>query len=139
MDYELLSDFFQKYFVVHEQSAVKNSFSTYVGILYPGWFILIESVYRRLLKLKLIINGLNWFAYLCIFLWKTERWKIVLDLELWKAMKYFFHNFNHFCSAYNYHGHFYFVQCHSIRRSSIFIKFLPVVLFFITHTGQFFQ
>ena len=30
VDYKLLSEFFQKYFVVHEQSAVENSFSTYV-------------------------------------------------------------------------------------------------------------
>ena len=29
-DYKLIFEFFQKYFVVHERSAVKKSFSTYV-------------------------------------------------------------------------------------------------------------
>ena len=30
VDYKLLKELFQKYFVVHEHSAVKNSLSTYV-------------------------------------------------------------------------------------------------------------
>ena len=41
VDYKRLKEFFQKYFVVHEQSAVKDSFITYV---WPGRFILVESV-----------------------------------------------------------------------------------------------
>ena len=53
VDYKLLLDFFQKYFVKHERLAVKNSFSIlytmYIHMLYPSWlypgqFILIESV-----------------------------------------------------------------------------------------------
>ena len=40
MDYKLLQEFLQKEFVVHEQSAVRNSFS----MLCPGRFILVESV-----------------------------------------------------------------------------------------------
>ena len=38
MDYKLLKEFFQKYFVVHERSAVKNSFSTYVCYALDGLF-----------------------------------------------------------------------------------------------------
>ena len=38
MDYELLKEFFQKYFVLHEQSAVENSFSTYVCYAPDGLF-----------------------------------------------------------------------------------------------------
>ena len=38
VDYKLLKDFFQKYFVVHEQSAVENSFSTYVCYAPDGLF-----------------------------------------------------------------------------------------------------
>ena len=44
VDYKLLQDFFQKYFIVHEQSAVKNSFPTYVFI--PRTVYLVESVYQ---------------------------------------------------------------------------------------------
>ena len=35
--------FFHKYFVLHEWSAVKNALS----MLYPGWFILIESIFHE--------------------------------------------------------------------------------------------
>ena len=42
--YKLLSDFFQKYFVIQEQSAVKNT------LLCPGRFILVESVHWPSLK-----------------------------------------------------------------------------------------
>ena len=38
MDYKLLQKFFQKYFVVHEQSAVENSLSTYVCYAPDGLF-----------------------------------------------------------------------------------------------------
>ena len=38
VDYELLQEFFQNYFVVHEQSAVENSFSTYVCYAPDGLF-----------------------------------------------------------------------------------------------------
>ena len=44
--------FFQKYFVVHEQSAVENS---YIRMLCPGRFILVESVYYKIS---------NWKSYL---------------------------------------------------------------------------
>ena len=48
VDYKLLQEFFQKYFVVHERSAVKNSFSNqYIRMLFPRLFILIESVARN--------------------------------------------------------------------------------------------
>ena len=43
VNYELLEEFFQKYFGVHEQAAVKNSLSTSVCYA-PGRFILVESV-----------------------------------------------------------------------------------------------
>ena len=38
VDYKLLYKFFQKYFFVHEQSAVENSFSTYVCYDTDGLF-----------------------------------------------------------------------------------------------------
>ena len=38
VDYKLLLEFFQKYFVVHKQSAVENSFSTYVCYAPDGLF-----------------------------------------------------------------------------------------------------
>ena len=38
MDYKLLYEFFQKYFVVYERSGVKNSFSTYVCYVPDGLF-----------------------------------------------------------------------------------------------------
>ena len=38
VDYNFLQEFFQKYFVVHEQSAVKNSPSTYVCYALDGLF-----------------------------------------------------------------------------------------------------
>ena len=38
VEYKLLQDFFQKDFVVHEQSAVENSFSTYVCYAPDGLF-----------------------------------------------------------------------------------------------------
>ena len=41
VDYIFFISFFQKYFVVHEQSAVKNSFSTYYVCYAPdGLFLL---------------------------------------------------------------------------------------------------
>ena len=40
--YKLLYEIFQKYFVIHEQSDVKNSFSTYV--VWPGRSILIAAL-----------------------------------------------------------------------------------------------
>ena len=40
---QLLSELFQKYFVVDERSAVKKSFSKYVCYI-PGRFIMVESV-----------------------------------------------------------------------------------------------
>ena len=43
VDYQLLLDFFQKYFVVHERSAVKNSFSKYVWSKVDSSFC--EAVY----------------------------------------------------------------------------------------------
>ena len=47
---KLLQEFFQKYFAVHDRSAVKNSFITYVC---TGRFILIKSVgLNLLLKVK---------------------------------------------------------------------------------------
>ena len=39
MSYQLLYEFFQKYFVVHERSAVKNSFSTYVWSKVDSFFL----------------------------------------------------------------------------------------------------
>ena len=38
IDYKLLKEFIQKYFVVHEQSAVENSFCTYVCYAPDGLF-----------------------------------------------------------------------------------------------------
>ena len=38
VDYELLKEFFQQNFAVHEQSAVENSFSTYVRYAPDGLF-----------------------------------------------------------------------------------------------------
>ena len=38
VDYKLIQEFFQKYFVVHEQSAVENSFSTYICYAPDGSF-----------------------------------------------------------------------------------------------------
>ena len=61
MDYKLLQEFVQKYFVVHELSAVENSFSTYVcytpdGLfwlnLYPDSFCVGEGKKRQLLNKK---------------------------------------------------------------------------------------
>ena len=43
--YKLLKEFFQKYFVVHEQSALKNSFITNVCMLWTGCFILNSIVF----------------------------------------------------------------------------------------------
>ena len=47
MKHKLQYEFFQKYYGVHEHTAVKNSFSTYLRMLYPGRFILVESVCMR--------------------------------------------------------------------------------------------
>ena len=38
VDYKFLLEFFQKYFVVHEQLGVENSFSTYVCYAPDGLF-----------------------------------------------------------------------------------------------------
>ena len=38
VDYKLLKEFFQKYFVVNKQSAVESSFSTYVCYAPDGLF-----------------------------------------------------------------------------------------------------
>ena len=40
VDYNLLKEFFQKYFVAHEQSAVKYSFNIYVCYALDGLFLL---------------------------------------------------------------------------------------------------
>ena len=49
VDYKLLKEFFQKYFVVHEQSAVENSFSTQVCYGPDGlfWLNLLGSFARE--------------------------------------------------------------------------------------------
>ena len=47
VDYNLLLEFFQKYFVVHEQLAAKNSFSTFVCYAPDGLFWL--NLYKTLL------------------------------------------------------------------------------------------
>ena len=44
VSYQLLWEFAQKYFVVHELWAGKNSFSTYISVLYLGCFILVGIV-----------------------------------------------------------------------------------------------
>ena len=49
MDYKLLKEFFQKYFVVNEWSAVKNSFSTYVCMKYGRFMFLRGSVDANIL------------------------------------------------------------------------------------------
>ena len=46
VDYKLLLEFLQKYFVLHEQSAVENLFSTYVCYVPDGLFWL--NLYRTL-------------------------------------------------------------------------------------------
>ena len=51
------------YFIVHEHSSVENSFSTYVlWMLYPGWFILVESVHYswQLSDLRKMIDIFEW-------------------------------------------------------------------------------
>ena len=52
VDYKILEEFFQKYFFVHEQSAVKNSFSTYVCYAPDGLFWL--NLYNAILKTAII-------------------------------------------------------------------------------------
>ena len=52
VDYKPSIRVFQKYFVVHEHSAVKNSFSTYVCYAPDGSFWLNLYVLKFMLKLK---------------------------------------------------------------------------------------
>ena len=54
MDYTLLLEFFQKYFVVYEQSAVENSYSTYVCYTPDGlfWLNLYSAVNEYILKIE---------------------------------------------------------------------------------------
>ena len=54
VDYKLLKDFFQKYFVAHEQSAVENSFSTDVCYAPDGLFWL--NLYYNLVDMIWDIN-----------------------------------------------------------------------------------
>ena len=49
VDYKLISEFFQKNFVIDEQSAIKNSFSTYVCYAPDGLFWL--NLYPKLFKI----------------------------------------------------------------------------------------
>ena len=58
MDYKLQQEFFQNNLVVHERSAVKNWFSTYVCYTPDGLRILIESV-RHLNQLVIIRPEMN--------------------------------------------------------------------------------
>ena len=48
MDYKPLKEFFQKYFVVNDRSAVKNSFSTYVWSKVDSCFC--EALYKEFFK-----------------------------------------------------------------------------------------
>ena len=50
VEYKVLSEFFQKCFVVDEQSAVENSFSTYVCYAVDGLFWL--NLYRQHPRVK---------------------------------------------------------------------------------------
>ena len=50
VSYQLLQEFFQKYFVAQERSAVKNSFSTYIWSKVDSCFC--EAVYLPLILLK---------------------------------------------------------------------------------------
>ena len=49
VEYKLLLELFQKYFVVHEQSAVKNSFSAYVCNARDGlfWLNLYSAIWKE--------------------------------------------------------------------------------------------
>ena len=59
VDYKDLKEFFQKYFVVHEQSAVENSFSKYVCYAPDGlfWLNLYGLCQLFFLNKKVAINA----------------------------------------------------------------------------------
>ena len=64
VDYNLLLDFFQKYFVVHEQSAVKNTFSTYVCYapdVFFGWICNVELLYAERSPRQVLLSNCFWF------------------------------------------------------------------------------
>ena len=56
MNYNLLQEIFQKYFVVHEQLAVKSSFSTYVCYAPDGlfWLNLYTLGYLRIVIIEIL-------------------------------------------------------------------------------------
>ena len=60
VDYKLLQEFIQKYFVEHEQSAVENSFSTYVCYAPDGlfWLNLYIIICYELMMDELTTNSL---------------------------------------------------------------------------------
>ena len=63
MSYQLLLEFFQKYFVVHEWSAFKKSFSTYVWSKVDSYFcqfLYIRFVYSCLTQMALLVHLSRW-------------------------------------------------------------------------------
>ena len=80
VNYKLLQEFFQKSLVVHEQSAVKNSVSTYIRMLYPGRFILVETVCHSHLNIsKIPFSDLSFDQFLKYFHILRNNFKFLLQ------------------------------------------------------------
>ena len=90
LSYQLLEESFQKYFVVHEQSAVKNLFSTYVCYDPDGLFWLNLYIYIALIGLliyrKVRNKSLGLYFFFVIFSAAYIRGRLILSV----GISYFF-------------------------------------------------
>ena len=93
VDYKFLQEFFQKYFVVHEQSAVENSFSTYVCYAPDGLFWLnLYQMKRSFVKIvvlhrsqRLLASNHLWIScnrtsYIVVLFWCHSK----MSCDSWK-------------------------------------------------------
>ena len=96
VDYKLLQDFFQKYFVAHERSAVKNYFNTYLCMLCTWRYILVESVLKMNTKsfcISIFIKFSGCFGAWCKGVWLLfliYGKNLFVNGIIWKAMEYFY-------------------------------------------------
>ena len=72
MNYKLLDEFFQKYFNVHEQSAVEDSFTTYICYTQDG---LCEFTRTNVWKIEIALTDYLTFLYLHGG-WKRTIWAL---------------------------------------------------------------
>ena len=86
MEYELIYEFFQKHFILHEHSATKNSFNTYVCYDPDGLFWL--NLYVILLGLQYFMR-VHWGHYIKFpSIYEMKNWGFLPKIQFFRWPHY---------------------------------------------------